>query len=80
METKIVATNNEHKLKQFKELYKEYNILTLNDIGYYGDIDETGDTFFENALLKAKTIHEYAMNNGYEYPVCLHSGALFGFC
>lgn len=69
METIVLASNNKHKVKEFKEILKDYNIITLNDIKYYDEIEETGKTFLENALIKAKTIHNYLKENGLDYMV-----------
>ena len=55
----VLATNNEHKLKEFKEILPNYKIISLEDIGYTDDIEETGTTFQENAKIKADTIHNY---------------------
>ena len=41
MKTIVLASNNKHKLKEFKEILKDYNIITLNDIEYFDDIEET---------------------------------------
>ena len=60
----VLASNNSHKIEEFKKILLEYEILSLKDIGYLDDIDETGSTFEENALIKAKTIHDY-LNNDY---------------
>ena len=57
--TIVIASNNKHKLKEFREMLQEYKIKTLNDIEFYDEIEETGESFFENALIKAKTIHKY---------------------
>lgn len=59
MRTIVLASSNEHKIKEFKQMFPNDNILSLKDIDYVNDIEETGVTFFENSLLKAKTIHEY---------------------
>ena len=59
METIVLASNNAHKVKEVKEILNGYNILTLNDIEYFKEIEETGETFEENALIKARTIHNY---------------------
>lgn len=60
----VLASNNKHKVSEIKAMFKKYEILTLNDIEYYDDIEETGETFEENSLIKAKTINEYLQNKG----------------
>ena len=65
----VLASNNIHKVKEIKEMLKEYEIITLNDLGYYEEIEETGTTFLENALIKAKTISEYLKSKGLNYDV-----------
>ena len=51
MTTIVLASNNKHKIKEFKEIYKDNIILSLEEIGFYDDIEETGLTFLENALI-----------------------------
>ena len=63
MKTIVLASNNKHKIKEFKKMLPEYNVLSLNDINYTEEIEETGKTFEENSLLKAKTIHDYLKND-----------------
>ena len=69
MKTIVLASNNKHKIKEVKDILGNINILTLNDIGYLEDIEETGNTFLENALIKAKTISEYLKEKGLDYDV-----------
>lgn len=54
----VIATENQGKIKEIKELIKDFaiEILSLKDIGFQGTIVEDGDTFEENALKKARTI------------------------
>ena len=52
----LVATNNEGKLKEIKEILKEYEIISLKDIGYEIKIEEDGKTFEENSKKKAREI------------------------
>ncbi|RLL47941.1 XTP/dITP diphosphatase [Oceanobacillus piezotolerans] len=57
----IIATKNQGKAKEFKELYlkKGMEALSLLDIVQeLPDVEETGVTFEENAALKAETIAE----------------------
>lgn len=58
MKTVVIATNNKNKVKEFKSLLGNDNIefKTLNEIGYNKEIIEDGNTFKENAIIKAKTI------------------------
>ena len=59
MKNIIVASNNKHKLEEIKTILSDYNLLTLNDIGFHDDIVEDGTTFEENALIKVNTIRNY---------------------
>ena len=54
----ILATNNNDKTKQFKGLFAGYEIFSLKEKGIVIDIEENGKTFQENAIIKAKAIHE----------------------
>ena len=56
----IVATKNEGKLKEIKTILGGLNIKikSLRDFPDIADIKETGFSFYENALIKAKTIYE----------------------
>ena len=56
----IVATKNNGKIKEFEELFKDSNIRfkSLYDINYTDEIVEDGNSFYENALIKAKTIFD----------------------
>lgn len=74
--TIVLASNNQHKLKEFKEILTDYTILTLNDIGYDGEIEETGETFEENALIKAREIHRYLKEKGLDYIVVAEDSGL----
>ncbi len=57
--TKIVlASRNKKKIQELKVLLNEQigteiEVLSLDDIGFYDDIIETGETFEENAITKA---------------------------
>lgn len=65
----VLASNNKHKIKEFNEILDNVQILTLNDIGYFEEIEETGTTFLENALIKASTISKYLKEKGLDYDV-----------
>jgi XTP/dITP diphosphohydrolase len=56
----LVASNNAHKVDEIKKILsdiKDVKIVSLKDENIFIDIEETGVTLEENALLKAKEIH-----------------------
>ena len=55
----ILASNNQHKIKEFKEIFSDAEILSLNDIWFYDDIVEDWKTFLDNALIKCNTVHKF---------------------
>ena len=65
----VLASNNKHKVKEIKEILSDIELLTLNDIGFNEEIDETGTTFLENALIKAETVSNFLKNNNLDYDV-----------
>lgn len=52
----VLATRNKGKVKELKKLLEniDVNLLSLNDFDDLGEVEETGHTFEENALLKAR--------------------------
>ncbi|WP_025783282.1 XTP/dITP diphosphatase [Sporosarcina sp. D27] len=52
----LVATNNKGKVRDFEELFKPHGIevISLKDLDEPIDVEETGTTFEENAILKAE--------------------------
>jgi XTP/dITP diphosphohydrolase len=51
----LVATQNKHKKQEIEAmLSKSFEVVSLADLNDDESVDETGDSFFENALLKAK--------------------------
>lgn len=69
METIVLASNNKHKIREFKEIMKNYNIVTMEEIGFHDEIVENGKTLFENSLIKSKTISKYLKEKGLNYMV-----------
>lgn len=54
----ILATNNQGKVKEFKAILKEHDIYSLKDCDIKIDVEENGNSFQENALIKARTISD----------------------
>ncbi len=55
----VLASRNKKKLAEMEALLASHipgvRLLSLDDIGYLGDIVEDGETYEENALIKART-------------------------
>ena len=52
----IAATGNKNKLREFREIFPEHQILSAAEAGFLDEVEETGQTFAENALLKARAV------------------------
>lgn len=50
----VVATGNAHKLREIAEIFTEYEVVSQKQMGFDEDVEETGTTFAENALIKAR--------------------------
>lgn len=54
----VLASRNKHKISELRSILGryitgEFELLSLDDIGYEGDIEEDGSSFEENAVIKA---------------------------
>ncbi|GAA3970426.1 non-canonical purine NTP diphosphatase [Mucilaginibacter dorajii] len=60
----VFATNNRHKLDEVAaKIGDKFKLLTLDDIGCYDEIEETGTTFKGNASIKSNHIYQqYHLN------------------
>ena len=60
MQKLVIATKNQGKLKEFKEILGDYfDVVAAADVGYNDDVEETGTTFEENSYIKAKAIYDF---------------------
>ena len=59
----LIATKNLGKVREYRELLADlpFQVVSLAEVGIDADVEETGATFAENALLKART---YAQLSG----------------
>ena len=55
--TLLVATRNPGKMREYRLLLADYpgELISLDDAGVPDEVEETGDTFLANAILKAST-------------------------
>ena len=51
-----MATHNLNKVEEARSILTDKSLLSLADISYTDEIVESGDTLFENALIKVKAI------------------------
>lgn len=60
----LIATNNSGKIKEFAQLLHAtpFKVLSANSIGGMPEVEETGLSFLENAVIKAKALHAKAPN------------------
>ena len=59
--TLVLATRNQGKIKEFRRILDSIsngaiNLVGLEEFPYTSDVEETGATFKENALLKARSV------------------------
>lgn len=57
----LIATNNAHKVHEYEELFKGYDIKlhTPKELGINVDPDENGTTFESNSLIKAEALASF---------------------
>jgi len=52
----LLASGNEHKKEELNSILSDHTLVLPKDLGLEMDVEETGDTYLENALLKAKAL------------------------
>jgi XTP/dITP diphosphohydrolase len=77
----VIATNNQDKIDEIKAYFVDYTIdfLTLKDIKLKLAVNETGKTFLENALIKAKAVSKSVNKTIISDDSGLQIAALNGF-
>lgn len=65
MKKLIVASNNEHKIIEIKQILSQFpfEVLSLKEANINIDVEETGTTFMENAEIKASEIFKISNGN-----------------
>lgn len=53
-----VATQNEHKVEEISAILAPIQVKSFLDLKNIPEVDENGSTYFENAMIKAKALHE----------------------
>lgn len=63
-ETFVLASNNKHKIEEFKRMFPDKDIVSMAEVGFVDEIDENGKTFLENSLIKARAVSKYLKKKG----------------
>jgi len=75
----IFATNNKHKIREISDLLdNRFNVLGLADVSITEDIPEDADSLADNALFKARYVHERTGLNVFADDTGLEVDALDG--
>lgn len=56
MKKLVIASGNAGKVREFKEILKDWEITSMKEEGVFAEVDETGVTFEENAEIKARAL------------------------
>ncbi|ONI37692.1 non-canonical purine NTP pyrophosphatase, RdgB/HAM1 family [Candidatus Epulonipiscium fishelsonii] len=61
----ILASKNKGKAKEIRKMLDniDINVVTMEEIGIEIDIEETGSTFEENAIIKAEAVKNFIIEN-----------------
>ena len=54
----VLASGNAHKIKEIGQMLPDFEVVGYKDLGFTDEIVEDGCTFYENALIKAKTVSD----------------------
>lgn len=75
----VFATNNKHKVREISDLLdKNFTLLSLADLNITEEIPEEAETLEENALFKARYVHEKTGLNVFADDTGLEVSALGG--
>lgn len=55
----VLASGNIGKLNEFRAMLNNFEVLSPKQLNVEFDVDETGETFYENALIKARALYEH---------------------
>lgn len=65
----VFASNNTHKLEEVRKILSPTEVLSLCEIGFQSEIDETGTTLEANSMLKAKVVWQWLVERGIDTPL-----------
>lgn len=61
----VFASNNTHKLEEVRQILPAYvDVISLKELGFSREIEETGETLEANSNLKAQVVWKWVCENG----------------
>ena len=61
----VFASNNTHKLEEVRQILPAHvEVISLQELGFSQEIEETGETLEANSNLKAQVVWEWVCENG----------------
>ncbi len=58
-QTMVLASGNAHKIRELTQLLgPRFCIISMREAGFGGEVEETGSSFSENAILKAQAVRD----------------------
>lgn len=80
----VFASHNKHKIDEIKQIFGDrFEITSLTDLGVTEEIPETGNSYFENANIKASYVYSkfglncFADDSGIEFSGLLGEPGIF---
>ena len=74
----VIASNNNGKIREIREMLPDIRLLSLQDIGFEEDTPEPWHTFEENALAKASAVYQFCGKNVFADDSGICANALGG--
>jgi XTP/dITP diphosphohydrolase len=78
MQQLVIASNNKGKINEIRQIIDSIELLSLNDIGFTGEIPEPFHSFEENANTKASAIYQFCNKNVFADDSGICANALHG--
>ncbi len=60
MNEMVLASHNENKIREFRQIFFSQKIISLNQLDFNNEIEETGSTLEENALIKVREVFNFS--------------------
>ncbi len=62
----VFASNNTHKLEEVRQILPAHvEVISLKELGFFQEIEETGETLEANSNLKAQVVWKWVCENGF---------------